>query len=172
MKKMYQVAGGNTISLLLTHNQRRRKMERKIKRVVLLGLMVGFLNVMPALAVCPPGMVPMNPAPEDSSVPIAEFFDNFSLGENQTETVTLKKGQSYWFAANGCPRMGRINISIIDSGGKTLKRDESFSPSFCFTAPKDGDYTVKVMAITLQHGNSFGGIKAKLSDSGCSVTEE
>lgn len=142
-------------------------MQKKIKQGILVGAMVGCFHVLPAFAVCPPGTVPSNPAPKAQAESLAQFFANFTRHEEETQTVTLKKGQHYWFAANGCPRMGQIGISMLDSKGKVMKKAQASSPSFCFTAPRDGEYIVKVKAISLRGSNTFGGIDAQLSESGC-----
>jgi hypothetical protein len=142
-------------------------MHRKLKYGLLVGSMIGFFHVAPAFAVCPPGAVPQDPAALSHGEVLAQFYDNFNLHEEDTQAVVLIKGKKYWFAANGCPRMGRIGLSILDTGGKVLQRKEGSSPSFCFTAQRDGAHTVKVKALSLKGANTFGGIEAQLSESGC-----
>jgi hypothetical protein len=141
-------------------------MHKQLKHGLLAGSMIWALQALPTYAVCPPGRVPEDPAATRVEA-MAQFYDNFSLHEEDTKTVTLKKGKHYWFGANGCPRMGRIGIAILDTGGKVLKREEGSSPSLCFTAKRDGHHTIKVKAVSLKGSNTFGGIDAQLSESGC-----
>lgn len=129
-----------------------------------------------ALAWCQPGTVPANPAPvkaesasagSSGSNCIEKVLDGFSLNQETVRTVNLKKDQSYWFAANGCPRMGTIQISVADTQGKEVKKAQSNSPSFCFKAKEDGKYKIKIKALSLTGSNTSGNIDSCFSDSKC-----
>lgn len=143
--------------------------------VFLFCFIVTFLTFeLSAFAECRPGTVPRNPAPvEPSEKPlssgencIVKVLDSFGLGEEFTKTFELTQGKSYWFAANGCPKMGTIAISVLDDKGKILKETKDYAPSLCFIAERNGQYTIKVKAISLTSGSS-GNIDACFSESGC-----
>ena len=119
---------------------------------------------------CPPRAVPTNPAPlpgRSGSDCIIRLLDNLGLEQEGTRTVTLERGRSYWFAANGCPKMGRIQLQIVDQSGTVVKQDESYSPSFCYTARASGKYTIRVKALSLMGRYTSGTIDACLSHSRC-----
>ncbi len=122
---------------------------------------------------CPPGTVPRNPAPPATSSGrsgsgcLVAFFDNFNLGEQASRVVALERGKSYWFAANGCPKMGRISLTVSDAAGRVLKSAENYAPSMCFIAPSSGRYTVRVKAMSLMGRYTWGTIDGCFSPSGC-----
>ena len=128
-----------------------------------------------ASAYCPPGAIPADPAPAEKKAKSAgtncldKVSDSFSRGEEVTHTVNLKRGQSYWFGANGCPKMGNIRLSVADTQGKLLRKGESYSPSFCFKATSDGAYKVGVKAMTLMGSNTSGNIDSCFSESRCTT---
>ena len=109
---------------------------------------------------------PSDPAPV-SQVVRARIAGDFSLNEERTREIQVEAGKSYWLSAAGCPRMGNIRIAIVDAGGKTIKTDEGYSPSLCFSPERSGKYTIKVTATSLMRSYSWGSIDAALSDSEC-----
>jgi hypothetical protein len=121
---------------------------------------------------CPPGTVPVNPAPVAKGSNQADCkgktVGTFGRNEEVAKTVRLQKGMSYWVAANGCPKMGRIAVSIIQNG-QVLKEDVSTSPRFCFRAETDGEHVFKVKALTLVGASTSGSIDACLSESRCNA---
>lgn len=142
------------------------------KYFVLLSLIIACLLAFGSGAVfawCVPATVPANPAPVSTggSECLFKVLRGFSRGEETTKTLRLTQGNSYWFAANGCPRMGNINISIVNSNGEVVRESVGYSPSFCFSPDKDGVYTIKVKAVSLMNNNSDGNIDSCFSESGC-----
>jgi hypothetical protein len=144
-----------------------------MKMRVVVSVIVILASSSWSLAQCPPRAVPRNPAPvrqtpaSSGSDCLVKVLQTFGLNKKVTRAVTLESGKSYWFAANGCPRMGTIGISIVDGAGKVLKSDEANSPSFCFTAGSSGKYTLRVKALSLTGLNTWGTIDACFSKSGC-----
>lgn len=123
---------------------------------------------------CPTGSVPRNPAPVRPAAPTAsranclvKVLDQFTLGEEFKRELTLQKGKGYWFAANGCPRMGNIGLYVIDSAGNVLKQASAYAPSLCFWPPATGKYVIKVKALSLMHSHRSGSIDACMSESAC-----
>lgn len=120
--------------------------------------------------ICAPARIPANPAPvavSSGSQCLAKVLRTFSLNEEYTETLTLEKGKSYWFAANGCPRMGTIALYILDQTGAPVKQAQSYSPSFCFTAGVSGKYTIQVKALSMMRSYQSGTIDACFAASRC-----
>jgi len=118
---------------------------------------------------CAPNTVPVDPTPAVKSAGtdcLAKIEGEFNKGEQRIKQVSLKEGQGYWAAANGCPRAGKILISISDANGKVLKSKISGAPSFCFIALKSGNYTLTVKLLTTTHG-TWGAIDSCLSASKC-----
>ena len=115
---------------------------------------------------CRPDPRPANPAPAGESCRV-QIVDNFNLNQEASRTVAVESGKSYWFAASGCPRMGRIRIAVLDGAGKTLKSDEGYSPSLCITAKNGGKYTIRVKAVSLTGSYTWGTIDACFSASNC-----
>lgn len=148
-------------------------MEKRTKVLLFSGMTLLSLSLT-AWALCPPGRVPANPAPvAPSTSDKADLFrvlDTFFLDEEQEEEILLEKGRSYWFAANGCPKMGKIQITLVDAKGEVLKQEKAFAPSFCFTASESGKYRAKVKAASLSGNSRSGTIEASLSESGCSAS--
>jgi hypothetical protein len=123
---------------------------------------------------CPPAQVPRDPGPAVDTAPssagtncLEKVLDSFTLNEETTRTVNLKKNQSYWFAASGCPKMGTIRIAITDAQGKVLRKAESYSPSFCFKAENDGQHKIVIKAVTLSGSSTSGNIDSCFSESKC-----
>lgn len=145
-------------------------MARKKLSLAATGLAVLLMTSAAWAAWCPPGTVPVDPAPLPKQTTQNECLGKatrtFSLDEESTQTIRLEKGKSYWAAANGCPRMGRIGISIMKNG-KVLKHDVGTSPSFCFRADSSGEYVFKIKALSLVGSSTSGSIDACLSESRC-----
>ena len=121
-----------------------------------------------AYAYCMPSSQP-EPTQEVASLPgapgktignLTEISDAFDRGESKTETIYLKKGQSYWVSAAGCPRAGNIKISLIKDE-KVLAEDTNYSPNFCFKAEETGNHTFKTKLISTEHGD-WGNVKARM----------
>lgn len=148
----------------------------KLKKIVFLFcLIVVFLMFeLSAFAWCPPGTVPVYQGSGESAEKpqgpgkdcMVKVLDDFGLGKEVTKRLNLTAGKSYWFAANGCPKMGTIRISVLDNKGKILKEAEDYAPSLCFTAEESGQYKIKIKAISLTRGNS-GNIDSCFSESEC-----
>lgn len=109
---------------------------------------------------------PSNPAPASQDLRV-RIVGDFSLNEEKSRSTRLEAGKGFWISGAGCPRMGRIRVAVVDAGGKTVKSNEGFSPSFCFRPEQSGNYTVKVTALSLNGSNSWGSIDAGLADSQC-----
>ncbi|MDO8501779.1 MAG: hypothetical protein Q7S20_08040 [Gemmatimonadaceae bacterium] len=128
-----------------------------------------LLYLSPSLAraqSCRTSAVPRDPHPAGAES-LVRIAGDFHLNEKQTKKITLEAGKAYWFAANGCPRMGNIQISILDSAGTVLKRSEKYDPALCLVAKTSGEYTLQVKASSLIGSNSWGSIDADFSASGC-----
>lgn len=147
--------------------------DKNMNKASILTPLVSALFVLAPSAraqMCAPARIPANPAPvavSSGSQCLAKILQTFGLNEEYTETLTLEQGKSYWFAANGCPRMGVIGLSIIDQKGTVLKQAQSYSPSFCYTASVSGKYTVKVKALSMMRSYPSGTIDACFSRSHC-----
>lgn len=65
-----------------------------------------------------------SPAPQDprpaGKESLTRIAGDFDLSEVREEKITLEQGRSYWLAAGCCPRMGAIQVSLVDSAGKTV----------------------------------------------------
>jgi len=115
---------------------------------------------------CPPASRPSNPAPASQDLRV-RIAGDFRLNEEKAKSIQLESGKRYWLSAAGCPRMGRIRMAVVDADGKTVKVNEGYAPSFCFSPQKRGNYTVKITALTLNGSNSWGSIDAGLAESQC-----
>lgn len=126
-----------------------------------------------AFAWCAPAPIPANPVSVvktgtgDTSDCIVKVLRSFNKGEEVIEEVMLTRGTSYWFSASGCPRMGNISISVVNSNGELVKESVGYSPNFCFQADNDGAYSVKVKAVSMTGTSTYGNIESCFSASGC-----
>jgi hypothetical protein len=139
----------------------------KYAAVVVALVLASWADVASAQS-CHTGTPPRDPAPASQTAGVrVRIAGDFDLNETDTREIQAEAGKSYWLSAAGCPRMGRIRVAILDAAGKTVKVNEGFAPSLCFTPQSSGKYTVQVTALSLTGSNAWGSIDSGLSDSRC-----
>lgn len=92
---------------------------------------------------------------------------DYERGEKGSRRVRLTAGQSYWFAASGCPRTGDVDMTVVGPDGNVVMQRIGHEVGSCLKADKTGDYTFIVSPKTLRGGYTWGSIAAEASPSDC-----
>jgi hypothetical protein len=81
--------------------------------------------------------------------------------------VVTGYGQSYWFAASGCPRTGDVELRVTAPDGAVVLSEQGHTTGGCVKAAKSGSYRVSVKAVSLRSGYDWGSIAAEGPRSDC-----
>jgi hypothetical protein len=151
---------------------------KNISVIPLAGTAVALVFNPAAFAQCYPRQLRVDPAPVQASTASRSEclvrMDNRVIRKNEraSERARLTAGQSYWFAASGCPRVGNIGIYVLNRNGQVLNRAEGYDLGFCFGVQEDDEYALEVKVLTLKSGYTAGYVDACVSKSGCRSSTE
>lgn len=115
---------------------------------------------------CHPAALRSDPSSGDGKV-VVRVAGDFPRGGGDSRTVQLRAGESYWFAASGCPRTDDVALKVTAPGGGVVFSEQGHTTGGCVKATKTGTYRVSVKAVSLRPGNDWGSIAAEGSRSNC-----
>lgn len=116
---------------------------------------------------CHPAPLQSDPGSASSGVSLVRLAGDYKLRETGSRTIRLQAGQSYWFAASGCPRTDDIELTVTALDGTTVLSRVGNTTGGCVKPPKSGSYRIAIKPLSLRSGYDWGSIVAEGAKSNC-----
>jgi hypothetical protein len=134
---------------------------------VVLGAFLAFICGGAVAQSCHTAPLQSDPTTASGGPTLVRLAGDYKLREKGTRSVQLQAGQSYWFAASGCPRTDDIELTVIAPGGDTVLTQTGHVVGGCVKPTKSGTYRLAVKPLSLRPGNDWGSIAAEGTKSSC-----
>ncbi|KFB69720.1 hypothetical protein [Candidatus Accumulibacter vicinus] len=135
--------------------------------IAVFGVFLAVASGTAAAQSCHPAPLQSDPGSASSGASLVRLAGDYKLRETGSRTIRLQAGQSYWFAASGCPRTDDIELTVTAPDGATILSRVGHTTAGCVKPPKSGNYRIAVKPLSLRSGYDWGSIAAEGAKSSC-----